>query len=124
MTSVDHTYTREGTFEGFVEAIDLNGNAERIPFTVLVQPSPFEIQARIVVGPEAGAILEPGEVITFRAELGSGVPPFVNLKWDFGDATVIQGPDTIVSPIYRITGYFMDTMTVSESAGITGTALR
>lgn len=123
-TTVDHRYNEAGTFEGFVEVLDLEGNREVIPFTVLVQLSQFEISVSIDVGPEPGLILEPGEVIPFRAQLGGGTAPFVNLEWDFGDGTIISGPETFVSHIYQTVGNFTVSLRVTDSVGETAFATK
>ncbi len=123
-TSVDHQYNKEGTFEGFVEAVDLNGDKETIPFTVIVQPSPFEITARIDIGPGAGAILEPGEVIDFRLSLGGGTPPFVSIEWDFGDGTFDRTNSKFVSHVYNQVGNFSVVVRITDSAGETAIATK
>jgi len=123
-TSLDHTYNQEGTFEGFVEAVDLNGDKEVIPFTVVVQPSPFEINARIDIGAGAGAILEPGETIDFRLQLGGGTPPFSNIEWDFGDGTFDRSNSQFVSHVYNQAGNFSVVATVGDSAGRTAIATK
>ncbi len=123
-TSVDHQYNKAGTFEGFVEAIDLNGDKEVIPFTVIVQPSPFEITARIDIGPGAGAILEPGEVIDFRLQLGGGTPPFVSIEWDFGDGTFDRTNTKFVSHVYNQVGNFSVVARITDSAGETAIATK
>jgi len=123
-TSVDHTYNQEGTFEGFVEAVDLNGDKEVIPFTVVVQPSPFEITARIDIGPGAGAILEPGETIDFRLQLGGGTPPFPSIEWDFGDGTFDRTNTQFVSHVYNQAGNFQVVVNVVDSAGRTAIATK
>jgi len=123
-TSVDHTYNQEGTFEGFVEAVDLNGDKELIPFTVVVQPSPFEITARIDIGPGAGAILEPGEAIDFRLQLGGGTPPFPSIEWDFGDGTFDRTNTQFVSHVYNQAGNFQVVVNVVDSAERTAIATK
>lgn len=123
-TSVDHQYNQAGTFEGFVEAVDLNGDKEVIPFTVLVQPSPFEITASIDIGPGAGAILEPGEVIDFRLNLGGGTPPFTSIEWDFGDGTFDRTNTRFVSHVYNQVGNFSVVARVTDSAGETAIATK
>jgi len=123
-TSVDHQYNKAGTFEGFVEAVDLNGDKEVIPFTVIVQPSPFEITARIDIGPGAGAILEPGEVIDFRLQLGGGTPPFVSIEWDFGDGTFDRTNSKLVSHVYNQVGNFSVVARITDSVGETAIATK
>ncbi len=123
-TSVDHTYNQEGTFEGFVEAVDLNGDKEVIPFTVVVQPSPFEITARIDIGPGAGAILEPGEIIELRLQLGGGTPPFDSIDWDFGDGTFDRTNSQFVSHVYNDVGNFSIVARVVDSVGRTAIATK
>ncbi len=102
----------------------MNGDKELIPFTVVVQPSPFEITARIDIGPGAGAILEPGESIDFRLQLGGGTPPFSNIEWDFGDGTFDRSNTQFVSHVYNQAGNFQVVVNVVDSAGRTAIATK
>ena len=122
--AVDHQYRQVGTFDGFVEVQDVNGFSETRNFTVVVTLPQTIIDARIEIGPEAGAVLEPNEDIQLRANVGGGVPPFVNFEWDFGDGTRASGPDSIVVHRYAQPGIVSVRMIVTDSAGQTDTATR
>jgi len=123
-TSLDHQYRQVGTFNGLVTVQDEFGFSETRNFSVIVTESQTVIDARIDVGPEAGAVLEPNEDITLRANVGGGVPPFVNFEWDFGDGTRASGPESIVVHRYAQPGIVSVRMTVTDSVGQTDTATR
>jgi len=123
-TSLDHQYRQVGTFGGFVQVEDEFGFTETRNFTVVVTQSQTVIDARIDLGPESGAVLEPNEDITLRANVGGGVPPFVNFEWDFGDGTRASGPESIVVHRYAQPGIVSVIMTVTDSVGQTDTATR
>lgn len=116
--AVDHRYNQAGTFGGFVEVFSVGGNSERRNFTVTVSQPPTTISLNIDLGPEAGAIIEPNEVFTLRANVGGGVPPFVNYDWDLGDGNFIFGSDKfIIGHSYPSPGKRTVTLTVRDSIG-------
>ncbi len=61
--------------------------------------------------------LQPGQQITFSATASGGTSPY-SFAWSFGDTT--SGSGNLVTHTYSSSGYFQVTLTVTDSAGLTG----
>lgn len=122
LLSVDHTYSKSGSFNGSVTVKLNDGSSEGQSFFVTVQGDPTSnISGKIILSGFFGTTIEVGEQFRAFIDRSGGVPPYI-YKMDYGDGTILFQQDSFHS--YAVGGNFTLRATVTDSAGNQFTATK
>jgi len=122
-SSVSYTYHTAGSYELALTVADAAGLSDTatMPITVVaaITPPP-ELQNPIAVVSSSAAVGAAPLTVAFDGSGSSSAqPPIVDYAWDFGDGAVASG--STVSHTFNSAGTYSTTLTVTDSAGLTGT---
>ena len=114
--SVTHTYTTAGTFTVTLTLTDAAN-------TQVISTQSLTI-ALLPIAPSFTVSTDPTEVnlpVSFSATASGGTPPYVSFSWNFGDGSA-PATGNPITHAYASAGTFSVTVTVTDSAGETGTS--
>ncbi len=121
-SSVSYTYHTAGSYELALTVADAAGLSDTatMPITVVaaITPPPELQDPTAVVSSSAAVGAAPLTVAFDGSGSSSAQPPIVDYAWDFGDGAVASG--STVSHTFNSAGTFSTTLTVTDSAGLTG----
>lgn len=106
--TVTHTYTSTGTFTILMNAINENGYAS-ISQTVNVGTLPVVN----ITSPSSNLKYRNLDEIEFTIDIEN----YTNIKWDFGDGTVLDNATDNVTHIYQTQGTYTAVVTVTNNYG-------
>ena len=118
--SISHTFTTPGTYVVTVTATDDLGQTARASNSVVVVGGAI---ASFTVSPTDPV---PGQSVSFdgSASTSTGGRTIVEWKWNFGDGDTATENDPTASNTYSQAGTYVARLTVTDSAGRTGTTTR
>ncbi len=113
---VTHAYTTASTFTVTLTLTDAANTQVISTQSLTITPLP--------IAPSFTVSASPTEVnlpVSFSATASDGTLPYVSFSWNFGDGSALGSGNT-VTHAYASAGTFIVTVTVTDSAGKTGTS--
>lgn len=116
-----HTYTTAGHYNATVQVTDSAGSvATSTPVPVNVWTAGGSSSPSVSVsGPSSASI---GSSVTFTASPSGGSGTYTSYAWSFGDTTTATTSQPTAPHTYSAAGTYSVTVTVTDSAGRTGTS--
>ena len=109
------TFTTPGNYTVTLIVTDAAGCMDTITAPVFSSPGPT---ANFVADDSIGC---PPHPVTFTADSSLAI---VDWAWDFGDGTLVNGPNATVSHVYQGSGNFTVTLIVTDTLGCMDTVVR
>ena len=97
---VNHVYTRIGTQEAEVRAVDQEGQAGVGRTTIDITPR-APLNVNLTADPSRTKI---GDIVVFTATVSGSTVPIARYEWDFGDGTRVTTTGNIANHVYRAAG--------------------
>jgi PKD repeat protein len=119
--TLNHVYSREGTYTVRATAIDVNGEQTTVSTLASVLPR-APVIVTITVSPSTPPAVN--DVVTFTAtatQTGGGASQILRYEWNFGDGTSSVTTGASTTHIYATAGAKLVTVTVVASDGSRGT---
>src|SRR5437660_330700 len=114
--TVTHAYSTAGSFTVTLTLTDAVNTQVISSQGLTIAPVPMTANFTLSTSPT-----EVNVPVSFSATVTGGTPPYVSFSWNFGDGSALGSSNT-PTHAYTAAGTFSVTVTVTDSAGKTGTS--
>ncbi len=113
METVTYVFNEEGEYDVRLEVVSADGITDESTVTITINP-PTLITPTACIDPQPPISVLTNETIYFDASCSENA---VNYKWNFGDGTILNGSQEVVSHAYEEPGNYIVALTVRSIDG-------
>jgi len=113
METVTHIFDTEGVYDVRLEVASVDNITDEFILTITINP-PTLVIPTACIDPQPPANILTNEIIYFDASCSENA---VNYKWNFGDGTILNGSQEVVSHAYDEVGNYEVTLTTRSIDG-------